>query len=106
MSTPSFPLHFSTLLAVISLSGSIIRRSLAAYDYAHALREMGSRLALVYAFFLITRGNEPFRLRRHHWGDGLFLGARAAAHGLPGHLRPSFRFPTKTLQTSYNSTMI
>jgi hypothetical protein len=106
MSTPSFPLHINTLLAVISLSGSIIKRSLAAHNYAHALREMGSRLALVYAFFLITRGNEPFRLRRHHWEDGLFLGARAAAHGLPEHLRPSFRFPTKTLQTSYKDGVL
>ena len=106
MSTPSFPLHIDTILAIISLSGSIIRAALARADHDSALREMGGRLALVYAFFLITRGNEPFRLRRHHWEEGLFLGAKAAAHGMPEHIRPSFRFPTKTMQTSYKDGVL
>ena len=106
MSTPSMALHIETLFVLLGLAATAVRQALHEQDFSLALREMAYRLVLIYSFFLITRGNEPFRLRQHHWREGIWLGTRARSQGMPEHLRFSFQFPTKTLQTSFKEGVL
>ena len=106
MSTPAHPLHVETLKALIAAGGQQIRQHTRAGEHLLALQAMSHRLVLVYAFFLITRGNEPFRLKRKHWLDGIWLGDRAASRGVPEHIRFAFDFPTKTQQTSFKDGVL
>ena len=106
MSTPAHPLHVETLLALVGLGGRDISRALREDKPIEAVLAAANRLVLVYAFFLMTRGNEPFRLRKHHWRAGMWFGQRATQHGLPEHMRIAFNFPTKTLQTSYKDGVL
>ena len=106
MSTPSMAMDIETFFALLGLGAAAVRKALSEDDYKTALKEMAYRLLLIYSFFLITRGNEPFRLYRHHWLEGLWLGNRAATHGMPEHIRLSFNFPTRTLQTSWKEGIL
>ena len=106
MSTPSMAMDIATFFALLGLGAAAVRKALSEDDHKTALKEMAYRLLLIYSFFLVTRGNEPFRLYQHHWREGLWLGTRATTHGMPEHIRLSFNFPTKTLQTSWKEGIL
>ena len=106
MSVQAHPLHVETMLALVASGGRDITRLQREGKHLAAVHAAASRLVLVYAFFLMTRGNEPFRLKKHHWRAGMWFGQRAAQHGLPEHMRIAFDFPTKTLQTSYKDGVL
>ena len=102
----AYPLDVGTLLALLRDSDALITELEATGDHTAALLEASYRLTLTIAYFAITRGNEPFKLRTRHFAAGLWLGDEARRGGVTPHIRVAFNFPTKALQTKWTDGIL